>query len=351
MIAFDRHPSTADAAASLEQGIEDLRAGKLVVLIGAAARRSEGTLTIAADHCTADAVAYMARHGMGIISLALTEERCEELGLQPMTSTNTSSYQAAFTVSIEARKGITTGISAADRARTIAVAIDPASRPNDLASPGHVFPLRARDGGVLVRVSHTEGAVDLARLAGLTPAAVLCGILTADGRMAGPTELHELAQQLDLAVVYVEDIVAYRRDREIWLEPAGTRELVTAGGTFTATSFVEKHTGLTHLALTKGDKPWTGPAFVHEECPSGDIFGTLDCACGAALREALETIERGGSGVLVYVARDASGGRLQDVIAPSCREPSAQPLRKESALARQILRAIEGGACSPPSQS
>ena len=338
MSTFVRRPASAEPVGNLGRALADVRAGKFVVLIGAAERRGEGTLTIAAEHCTADAVAYMARHGRGIVSLCLTEERCDTLGLRPMTRENTSSYQAAFTVSIEARQGITTGISAADRARTIAVAIDPSSRPNDIVSPGHIFPLRARQGGVLARVAHTEGAVDLAALAGLTPAAVLCGILTADGEMAGPDEVREITKPLGLTALHIEELVEHRRSEDGWLAPAGTRELETASGSFTVTSFAETYTGLTHLAFVKGNPVSPGPVLVHEECPGGDVFGATDCGCGTALAEALEALERGGAGVLVYVARDAGAARLQDVASRTCSGRRQPPSTKAAAVAHHVLR-------------
>jgi 3,4-dihydroxy 2-butanone 4-phosphate synthase/GTP cyclohydrolase II len=319
----------------LEQALTDIRAGKFVVLAGAAERRGEGTLTIAAEHCDADAVAYMARHGRGIISLCLSEDRCDELGLSPMTRANTSTYQAAFTVSIEAREGITTGISAADRARTIAVAVDPASSAADLVSPGHIFPLRARRGGVLARVAHTEGAVDLVSLAGLRPAAVICGILTAEGDMAGPSEIESVATELGLAVLPVEDLVSHRRRTERWIVPAGERALRTATGELRAHAFEEQHVGLTHIALVKGTASAEGPVFVHDECPSGDVFGALGCGCGAELSRALEELERAGAGVLVYVARNADERRLRDVVEPACTPGVVSPRAAESA--RQVL--------------
>ncbi|MCW2976595.1 MAG: 3,4-dihydroxy-2-butanone 4-phosphate synthase [Actinomycetia bacterium] len=345
MTTFDRLATSAAPTASLEQALADIRAGKFVVLVGAADRRSEGTLTIAAQHCDADAVAYMARHGRGIISLCLTEARCDELGLPPMTRTNTSTYQAAFTISIEAREGVSTGISAADRARTIAVAVDPSSTARDLVSPGHIFPLRARPGGVLARVAHTEGAVDLAALAGLQPAAVICGILTPDGSMAGPAEIESVASQLDLTVLAVEDLVAHRRRLEQWIVPAGERLLRTTTGELHAFSFAEEHTGLTHLALVKGDASLEGPVFVHEECAGGDVFGALDCGCGEALQGALETLERTGSGVLVYVAREADERRLQDVVL-ACERNGDSISPKAIELARQVLHAL-GSPAAP----
>jgi 3,4-dihydroxy 2-butanone 4-phosphate synthase/GTP cyclohydrolase II len=332
---FEPLPRSAAPEPELDRALADVRAGKFVVLVGAAERRGEGTLTIAAEHCDADAVAYMARHGRGIITLCLSEERCDELGLSPMTRANTSTYQAAFTVSIEARDGISTGISAADRARTIAVAIDPASTAADLVSPGHIFPLRARRGGVLARVAHTEGAVDLAALAGLQPAAVICGILTADGDMAGPAEIASVAADLGLAVLPVEDLVAHRRRTERWIVPAGERELRTAIGEFRAHAFEEQHTGLTHVALVKGDAAADGPVFVHDECPSGDIFGAVDCGCGDAVTHALEELERSGAGVLVYVARNADERRLRDVVEPMCT-PGVVSSRAAD-VARQVL--------------
>ena len=338
MSTFDPLLPIAAPEPQFERALADMRAGKFVVLVGAAERRGEGTLTIAAEHCDADAVAYMARHGRGIVSLCLTEERCDELGLSPMTRANTSTYQAAFTVSIEARDGISTGISAADRARTIAVAVDPGSKAADLVSPGHIFPLRARRGGVLARVAHTEGAVDLASLAGLRPAAVLCGILTDEGAMAGPAEIESVAATLGLAVLPVEDLAAHRRRTERWIVPAGERDLRTTAGNFRALAFEEQYVGLTHIALVKGAAS-AGPVFVHDECPSGDVFGALECGCGRAVTTALEEIERAGAGVLVYVARNTDERRLRDVVEPGCN-PGVVSARGAE-VARQVLGELE----------
>ena len=335
MNAFDPLPPSAAPDPQLERALADLRAGKFVVLVGAAERRGEGTLTIAAEHCDTDAVAYMARHARGIISLCLTEERCDELGLSPMTRSNTSTYQAAFTVSVEARDGISTGISAADRARTIAVVVDPASTPADLVSPGHMFPLRARRGGVLARVAHTEGAVDLASLAGLRPAAVLCGILTPAGDMAGPAEIESVAADLGLAVLHVEQLVAHRRRTERWIVSAGERTLRTKVGVFQAHAFEEQHVGLTHVALVKGEAPADGPVFVHDECPGGDLFGAVECGCGDQLVRALEELERTGAGVLVYVAGRADERRLHAVVEPVCTPGNVSA--KAEDVARQVL--------------
>jgi 3,4-dihydroxy 2-butanone 4-phosphate synthase/GTP cyclohydrolase II len=332
---FDPLPPSAAPDPRIEQALADLRAGKFVILVGAAERRGEGTLTIAAEHCDADAVAYMARHGRGIVSLCLTEDRCDELGLSPMTRANTSTYQAAFTVSIEAREGISTGISAADRARTIAVAVDPASTAGDLVSPGHIFPLRARRGGVLARVAHTEGAIDLASLAGLRPAAVICGILTDEGNMAGPSEIEVVASRLGLAILPVEDILTHRRSTERWIVPAGERALRTTTGELQAHVFEEQYTGLTHVALVKGGFTGHGPTFVHEECPSGDVFGALACGCGQTLAGALEELERAGAGVLVYVARNADERRLRDVVEPACTPGEVS--QRGTEIARQVL--------------
>ena len=341
MSTFDGSTATATQTDAIDRALEDLRAGKFVVLVGTADRLSEGTLTIAAEHCTAEAVGYMARHGGGIVSLCLTEERCNELGLGPMTRTNTSTYQAAFTVSVEAREGITTGISAADRARTIAVAVDPNSRPSDLVSPGHIFPLRAREGGVLARVAHTEGAVDLARLAGLTPAAVVCGILADDGSMADPAEIEDIAGRLGLPIVRVDEIVDRRRATEEWIDRAGERELETSSGVFTAHAVVERYTGLVHLALVKGTQTSGDAVFVHEECPAGDIFGARNCGCGEALQRTLDEIERVGSGMVVYVARPPDAARLREVVGPRCGQDANAPSAKAVALAQQIIALLK----------
>src|SRR5438094_1650666 len=239
--------------ASIEEAIEDIRAGKFVVVVDAPDRENEGDLTIAAQFCTPEAVNFMATYGRGLICLCLTEDRCDELGLRQMTERNETPYGTAFTVSVEAREGVTTGISAPDRSRTIQVAIDPRSEAENLVQPGHVFPLRAREGGVLMRAGQTEAAVDLARLAGLIPAGVVCEIMNEDGTMARVPDLIPYCERHGLKLVTVADLIEYRRRHEQLVERTTAVRLPTAYGEFTAVAFREPLTGQHHLALVKGD--------------------------------------------------------------------------------------------------
>jgi len=295
--------------ATIEEAIEDIRAGKFVVVVDASDRENEGDLTIAAQFATPEAINFMATHGRGLICLCLTEERCDDLGLRPMTERNETPYGTAFTVSIEAREGITTGISAHDRSRTIQVAIDPSRGAADLVHPGHVFPLRARDGGVLRRAGQTEAAVDLARLAGLNPAGVVCEVMAEDGTMARVPDLVLYCEQHGLKLVAVADIIEYRRRTEQLVERVSSVRLPTAYGEFTAVSFRERLTGKHHLALVRGDVAGVGDVLVrvHSECLTGDVFHSLRCDCGEQLDQALRRIASEDRGVLLYMAQEGRG--------------------------------------------
>jgi 3,4-dihydroxy 2-butanone 4-phosphate synthase/GTP cyclohydrolase II len=299
----------ATAFATIEEAIEDIRRGKLVVVVDAADRENEGDLTIAAQFATPEAITFMATHGRGLVCLCLTEERCEELDLRPMTDHNETPFGTAFTISIEAREGITTGISAHDRSRTIQVAIDPSKGPRDLVQPGHVFPLRARAGGVLQRTGQTEAAVDLARLAGLNPAGVVCEIMKDDGTMARVPDLIEYCEHHSLKMVTVADLIEYRRRTEKLVERTSAVRLPTGYGEFTAIAFREKLTGKHHLALVKGDIDGVADVLVrvHSECLTGDVFHSLRCDCGEQLEQALEQIAREDRGVLLYMAQEGRG--------------------------------------------
>jgi 3,4-dihydroxy 2-butanone 4-phosphate synthase/GTP cyclohydrolase II len=301
-------PETS-AFAPIEQAIEDIRQGKMVVVVDAADRENEGDLTIAAQFATPEAVNFMATHGRGLICLCLTEERCDELGLRPMTLNNETPYGTAFTVSIEAREGISTGISAHDRARTIQVAIDPSRGAHDLVQPGHVFPLRARPGGVLQRAGQTEAAVDLARLAGLIPAGVVCEIMNPDGTMARVSDLVPYCERHGLTMVTVADLIEYRRRHEKLVERMTSVRLPTAYGAFTAVAFRETLTGKHHVALVKGDLQGREGVLVrvHSECLTGDVFHSLRCDCGEQLDLALRRIAREDAGVLLYMAQEGRG--------------------------------------------
>src|SRR5256712_4773931 len=295
--------------ATVEEAIEDIREGKFVVVVDAADRENEGDLTIAAQFATPEAINFMATHGRGLICLCLTEQRCDELGLQPMTERNETPFGTAFTVSIEAREGIATGISAHDRSRTIQVAIDPSKRPQDLVQPGHVFPLRAREGGVLQRAGQTEAAVDLARLAGLNPAGVVCEIMNDDGTMARVTDLIPYCERHGLKMITVADLIEYRRRTEKLVERTTSVRLPTAYGAFTAIAFREKPTGQHHLALVKGDVEGVQNVLVrvHSECLTGDVFHSLRCDCGEQLDHALQQIAAEDRGVLLYMAQEGRG--------------------------------------------
>ena len=295
--------------ATIEEALEDIRAGKFVVVVDDEDRENEGDLTIAAEFATPEAVTFMATHGRGLICLCLTPERCAELGLRQMTEQNETPFGTAFTISIEAREGVSTGISAHDRARTIQVAIDPRSTARDVVSPGHVFPLQARPGGVLQRAGQTEAAVDLARLAGLAPAGVVCEIMNDDGTMARVPDLVEYCDRHGLKMVTVADLIEYRRRTEKLVERVVSVRLPTQHGEFTAVAFRELLTGKQHVALVKGDVDGREDVLVrvHSECLTGDVFHSYRCDCGEQLELALRRIEREGRGVLLYLAQEGRG--------------------------------------------
>jgi 3,4-dihydroxy 2-butanone 4-phosphate synthase/GTP cyclohydrolase II len=300
---------TSSPFATIEEAIEDIRSGRFVVVVDDADRENEGDLTIAAQFVTPEAIAFMATHGRGLICLCLTPERCDELALRPMTDRNETPLGTAFTVSIEAREGVSTGISAHDRARTIHVAIDPGSRPDDLVQPGHVFPLRARAGGVLSRAGQTEAAVDLTRLAGLIPAGVVCEIMKDDGTMARVPDLAEFCERHEIRMVTVADLIQYRRQNEKLVERVVSVRLPTEYGEFQAVAYRELLTGKDHLAIVKGDVAGKEDVLVrvHSECLTGDVFHSLRCDCGEQLEEALLQIGAEESGVLLYMAQEGRG--------------------------------------------
>jgi 3,4-dihydroxy 2-butanone 4-phosphate synthase / GTP cyclohydrolase II len=300
---------TASPFATIEDAIEDIRAGKFVVVVDAPDRENEGDLTIAAEHITPAAINFMATHARGLICLCLTEGRCDELGLRPMTYNNQTPFETAFTVAIEAREGVTTGISAADRAHTIQVAIDPSKGPDDLVQPGHIFPLRARPGGVLQRTGQTEASVDLARLAGLNPAGVVCEIANEDGSMARVPDLVPYCEQHGLKMITVSDLIEYRRRHEKLVERMTSVRLPTAYGEFTAVAFRETLTGKHHVALVKGEVEGRENVLVrvHSECLTGDVFHSLRCDCGEQLEQALARIGDEERGVLLYMAQEGRG--------------------------------------------
>jgi 3,4-dihydroxy 2-butanone 4-phosphate synthase / GTP cyclohydrolase II len=295
--------------AAIEAAIEDFRSGRFVVVVDDADRENEGDLTIAAQFVTPEAINFMATHGRGLICLCLTPERCDELELRPMTDRNETPLGTAFTVSIEAREGVSTGISAADRARTIQVAIDPEAVPHDLVQPGHVFPLRAKPGGVLQRAGQTEAAVDLARLAGLNPAGVVCEIMNEDGTMARVPELTAFCELHGLKMITVADLIEYRRRTEKLVERVVSVRLPTEYGAFQAVAYRELIGSKRHVALVKGDVDGAENVLVrvHSECLTGDVFHSLLCDCGEQLEQSLQRIEEEGRGVLLYMAQEGRG--------------------------------------------
>ncbi|MCX7982518.1 MAG: bifunctional 3,4-dihydroxy-2-butanone-4-phosphate synthase/GTP cyclohydrolase II [Syntrophales bacterium] len=295
---------------TIEEAIEDIRNGKMVILVDDEDRENEGDLCMAAEFVTPEAINFMARFGRGLICLTLTEEHADRLRLTPMVRDNQSRFGTAFTVSIEAKKGVTTGISAADRATTIRTAVADDAKPEDLVSPGHVFPIRARKGGVLVRTGQTEGSVDLARLAGLKPAGVICEIMKDDGTMARMPDLEIFAREHGLKIVTIADLINFRLKHESLIRRVAEASLPTRyGGTFRIIVYENDVDDYQHIALTKGDiRPDEAVLVrVHSECCTGDIFGSLRCDCGDQLKRAMEMIEEEGKGVIVYMRQEGRG--------------------------------------------
>ena len=295
---------------TIEEALGDIKKGKMVILVDDEDRENEGDLTMAAEMVTPDAINFMAIHGRGLICLSLTPERVEQLQLPMMTTDNTSSFGTAFTISIEAKKGVTTGISAADRATTIKTAISPKTGPEDLARPGHVFPLRAKPGGVLQRTGQTEGSVDLARMAGLYPAGVICEIMNDDGTMSRVPQLTEFAKKHGMKIVTVKDLIAYRIKKESLVRRVAVTKLPTSyGNEFTAILYANDIDRQSHIALVKGNiKPDDDVMVrVHSECLTGDVFGSLRCDCGEQLHNAMQMIDAEGKGVILYMRQEGRG--------------------------------------------
>ncbi len=289
--------------AAVERAIADIAAGRLVIVVDDESRENEGDLVMAAEKVSPEAINFMATHGRGLICLPMTGERLDELRIPPMTQTNTSEQGTAFHVSIGAKGRISTGISAADRAATVRAAIDPDTVSDDISMPGHVFPLRAKPGGVLERAGHTETAVDLARLAGLYPAGVICEIMNPDGSMARRPQLEEFAREHGLAMVTVADVIRFRRRTERLVERSSTVDLPTRYGRFTAHGYTSRVDGSTHIALVAGDVAGQSDVLVrvHSECLTGDVFHSLRCDCGAQLEEAMRRVQEAGRGVVLYI--------------------------------------------------
>jgi len=295
---------------TIEEAIEDIRQGKMVVLVDDEDRENEGDLCMAAESVSPEAINFMATYGRGLICLSLTGDTCDQLGLPMMVDRNTSPYETGFTVSIEAAKGVTTGISAADRATTVMTAVAPDAQPGDLVRPGHIFPLRARDGGVMVRVGQTEGSVDLARLAGLTPAGVICEIMDDDGTMARMPSLEIFSEEHGIGVCTIADLVAYRTKTERFVRKAAETVIPTRfGGDFRIIAYENDIDNMTHIAMVKGEIDPDRPVLVrvHSECMTGDIFGSLRCDCGDQLATAMEMIDKEGTGVILYLRQEGRG--------------------------------------------
>ncbi|HTY21054.1 MAG TPA: bifunctional 3,4-dihydroxy-2-butanone-4-phosphate synthase/GTP cyclohydrolase II [Geobacteraceae bacterium] len=296
--------------AKIEEAIDEIRRGRMVILVDDEDRENEGDLTMAAEMVSPEAINFMAKHGRGLICLTMTAEKCDDLHLPLMVSSNTSSFGTAFTVSIEAKRGVTTGISAADRAHTIQTAVADNARPDDLARPGHVFPLRAKKGGVLVRAGQTEGSVDLARLAGLKPAGVICEIMNEDGTMARMPQLKKFAKEHGIKICTIADLVAYRLKHESLVRRAADVLLPTSyGGDFRAIAFENDVDKLEHLALVKGEITGDEPVLVrvHSECLTGDVFGSRRCDCADQLHKSMEMIDHEGTGLVLYMRQEGRG--------------------------------------------
>ncbi|MBC7384700.1 MAG: bifunctional 3,4-dihydroxy-2-butanone-4-phosphate synthase/GTP cyclohydrolase II [Cryobacterium sp.] len=293
---------------SLPLALENLRLGKMIILTDDEDRENEGDLVLAAEFATPETINFMAKHARGLICLALEEKRIDALGLAMMTTSNRSPRGTAFTISIEANEGVTTGISAADRARTIRVAMDPQSKPTDLVSPGHIFPLRAKPGGVLVRAGHTEGSVDLMKIAELSPGAVICEIMNDDGTMARLPDLEIFAADHGLPIVSIQEIISWRTQRERLIEEIAQTEFPSQFGKFKMFAFRSEIDGTEHLALVRGELKSPALVRVHSECLTGDALGSLRCDCGIQLQTALRQIAESENGVLVYMRRHEGRG-------------------------------------------
>ena len=315
---MEREGRRKSSLASIEEGIEEFRAGRFLVVVDDEDRENEGDLILPADMVTPDAINFMARYGRGLICIPMTEQRLDELQVPLMVGMerNSSSHGTPFTVSVEARRGVSTGISAYDRAHTVRVLIDPRSRPDDIAMPGHMFPLRARPGGVLVRAGHTEATIDLCRLAGRYPAGVLCEIMKDDGTMARLPDLKKFARRHGLKIIAIKDLIAYRMDRERLVERVAEARLPTEYGEFRVIGYRSQFDPDEHIALVMGEIDDGRPVLtrMHAQCVTGDVFGSLRCDCGPQMQAALEMIGKEGRGLFLYMRQEGRGIGLHNKI-------------------------------------
>ena len=305
------------ALATIKEAIEDIKAGRFIIIVDDEGRENEGDLAMAAEMVDPDAINFMAKYGRGLICMPIIGERLDELNIPLMVGENTSKHNTAFTISIEAKKKVSTGISAYDRAATVKAVLDPATRPEDIARPGHTFPLRAREGGVLVRAGHTEAIVDLARLAGLYPAGVICEVMNEDGTMARLPQLEMFAKEYELKIISITDLITYRRRHEKLVTKVAQANLPTKYGQFTAIAYKSTIDPDQHVALVKGDLSSDEPVLVrvHSECLTGDVFGSLRCDCGEQIEMALNAIAEEDRGVLLYMRQEGRGIGLHNKIA------------------------------------